>query len=1226
MSQKVVEFYVETLKKYSKKLNKEKLTVLMQVGEFFEIYGLVYPDGKREGNIWEFCDNVNLKIAEKKQDVYENPEITVYMGGVGISYVNPYIQKAVERFGWTVVIFEQSRIGNTAKFERTESQIISPGININSESFSNITMIIYLEQTKNYMKGRNVSSTSNNISNNIINIGVSFVDCLTGANGVMAINNSNTSDISIPFDELLKLLTIKNPNELIIYMENCDSSSISDEDLINALHLFNYQYKIIREPIEANYAKIPYQSSIFNSIYVKHRGILDILQQLDIEGEAHNYSRIALCLLLDFIIKHDKSIIEKLERPEIVINNDKYLMLANNCLEQLDIIDNGSSNSCSNSNSNNNTSSRRLSLLDLLDNTKTALGKILLRQRLSMPITDSKLLIERYTTIGELVELHNTHMLTKNDKFGSPLHQLRSHLSGIKNIDNYLRKIITHKIQPTDIENYMNSLTNCIKVYEYVSRVLTNNITLKNNNNNNNNKINNTNKSYNNQSFIKNLIPNESNYAIFTKLHLTFTTDINLDALQYNVWRAIESNPFKKGVSSKLDKLQEEIDNDRGFLDNLVLELSKIIDPSYKTETAKAKIISIGENATKGIHIYTTKKNKDILEAYFTKKDAKNINSSKQSTIIIGNYTIESKNIKFTQMKESKWEIDIIYLKTSNGTLKANIDKMGRIVKEEFVKWIQDKIISNMEVLNALNMFARFIAEIDLLQSNTLNAVEKGYVAPVININYNKNLNKNIKSFIKVDKIRHPIIEHITTNAKYVPNDVVMGIGINNVGSDNNNNNSSSDGMLLFGVNAVGKSSLMKSIGINVIMAQAGMYVAASRFEYKPYKYLFTRIRNNDNLYAGLSSFEVEMKEFKIILKYANEESIILGDELCSGTNSQDATALVAAGVGILSKRKCSFIFATHLHSLSNMPEITKLSNVKLFHMLVEKDPKDPKKLIYSRKIQPGSGPNSYGILVCESMNLDDEFIMKAKEIRASMNSTGGSNEQSYTEIATLCSKYNTNKVIAMCEVCSNHIATDVHHINQQCDANHNGIINDMENGIFNKNKLWNLVSLCKECHIGVHNVPSKLEIGGYINTSDGVELQYKWLGLGGCCCDDELGSDSGSDSGSDTICNSNSNSNSDKEDDTEESNDNSNNAFENKLEVETPKPEVIIMMETKEKSNKSKKSEKVEKKGIESITEEIKEIIMKMKMANYTPKKIQFDLKRNHNIELTQHQVRNYE
>ena len=90
MAQKVVEFYIETLKEYKKKLNKDKVTLLMQVGEFFEIYGLIYPDNRREGNIWEFCDNVNLKIADKKQDVYGDPNIQVLMGGVGISYINPY--------------------------------------------------------------------------------------------------------------------------------------------------------------------------------------------------------------------------------------------------------------------------------------------------------------------------------------------------------------------------------------------------------------------------------------------------------------------------------------------------------------------------------------------------------------------------------------------------------------------------------------------------------------------------------------------------------------------------------------------------------------------------------------------------------------------------------------------------------------------------------------------------------------------------------------------------------------------------------------------------------------------------------------------------------------------------------------------------------------------------------------------------------------------------------
>ena len=406
MAQKVVEFYIETLKNYTKKLNKDKVTLLMQVGEFFEIYGLIYPDGRKEGNIWEVCDNLNLKIGDKKQEVYGDPEIQVVMGGVGESYINPYIQKAVDRFGWTVVIFEQSKIGNTSKFERKEASIISPGININSDSnnISNITMIIYIEQVKKYYTCNNssISNTSNsassntnifnskinnnnnnkynnnnNINNCQVNIGVAFVDCLTGANGVISINNSSKSDISIPLDELLKLLTIKNPKELLIYIntpsqtlpnkpstpstppEVKDDDIFSDNNLVNALHLFNYQFKIIRDVIDEKFDNSFYQSKILETVYKNHKGILDITQQLDIDGAQHNYSRIALTMLLEFILNHDKSIITKLEKPEIMLNSDKYLMLANNCLEQLDIIDNIKDNE------SKNLSAKRICLLTL---------------------------------------------------------------------------------------------------------------------------------------------------------------------------------------------------------------------------------------------------------------------------------------------------------------------------------------------------------------------------------------------------------------------------------------------------------------------------------------------------------------------------------------------------------------------------------------------------------------------------------------------------------------------------------------------------------------------------------------------------------------------------------------------------------------------------------------------------------------------------------------------
>ena len=122
-------------------------------------------------------------------------------------------------------------------------------------------------------------------------------------------------------------------------------------------------------------------------------------------------------------------------------------------------------------------------------------------------------------------------------------------------------------------------------------------------------------------------------------------------------------------------------------------------------------------------------------------------------------------------------------------------------------------------------------------------------------------------------------------------------------------------------------------------------------------------------------------------------------------------------------------------------------------------------------------------------MNLDGDFIEKAKEIRASMNT-----KQTTIEVALITtSKYNAKKIIAICEICCDSTATDVHHINQQCDANHNNVIESNEYGIFNKNKLWNLVSLCKNCHKSVHNSPPSLNIIGYVNTSIGIELQYKW-------------------------------------------------------------------------------------------------------------------------------------
>ena len=119
----------------------------------------------------------------------------------------------------------------------------------------------------------------------------------------------------------------------------------------------------------------------------------------------------------------------------------------------------------------------------------------------------------------------------------------------------------------------------------------------------------------------------------------------------------------------------------------------------------------------------------------------------------------------------------------------------------------------------------------------------------------------------------------------------------------------------MYGVNAVGKSSYMKSIGISIIMAQSGFFVSARKFKFSPYKYLFTRISNNDNIFKGKSTFAVEMGEIRSIIKRTNEYSLVLGDELFD-TETTSALSLVTTGVMTLCAKKSCFVFITHLSTI----------------------------------------------------------------------------------------------------------------------------------------------------------------------------------------------------------------------------------------------------------------------------------------------------------------------
>lgn len=353
---------------------------------------------------------------------------------------------------------------------------------------------------------------------------------------------------------------------------------------------------------------------------------------------------------------------------------------------------------------------------------------------------------------------------------------------------------------------------------------------------------------------------------------------------------------------------------------------------------------------------------------------------------------------------------------------------------------------------------ASSVANMDTLQSKAYMAKTYHYCRPTIDMTA-------AKSFVSVEGLRHCLIEHLNTTEAYVANDVSLGKSV----SENNGVETFSkifsasifaepDGILLYGTNAVGKTSFIRALGIAVILAQSGCYVPCSAFRYKPYTAIFSRILGNDNIFKGLSTFAVEMSELRLILKMADENSLILGDELCSGTETESALAIFMSGLLQLHEARSSFLFATHFHEILRFDEMSEMPRLQCMHMAVEYN-RELDCLIYDRRLRPGAGNRMYGLEVCQSLHLPKEFLEKAYALRAKYYpDTRGALS------APTSAKYSAAKVRGKCEMCGEVAGTETHHLSPQESADADGYIGGMH-----KNHPANLASVCEKCHLSIH-------------------------------------------------------------------------------------------------------------------------------------------------------------
>jgi len=394
-------------------------------------------------------------------------------------------------------------------------------------------------------------------------------------------------------------------------------------------------------------------------------------------------------------------------------------------------------------------------------------------------------------------------------------------------------------------------------------------------------------------------------------------------------------------------------------------------------------------------------------------------------------------------------EIDIL-----RSQLAAAATRFARVVEEE-LPVVCDTVLAGAGAAG-LRELEDWLADADV--TYTINRVSKefGFCRP--------RLSQEQGAFVKICHLRHPLIEKAQAAVEYITHDIAM--------------TKEKAGHLIYGVNASGKSSLMKSCGIAILLAQAGCYVPATEFVFWPFRRIFTRIQNTDNIWAGLSSFAVEMTELREILQTADADTLVLGDEVCSGTESTSATALVGATLEHLHDVGAKFLFATHLHGLLSLPRVPTMPGISIWHLLVRYDPVT-QKLIYDRTLKEGAGNSLYGLEVARAMGLPRGVLERAIELRHVFVGS------SRTENA-LATGWNSELARHACGVCKHPILRDleVHHIRQQAEAGADG---RFDNGL-HKNHLSNLIVVCQKCHDDHH--AGRITIGPARMTSEGVERE----------------------------------------------------------------------------------------------------------------------------------------
>lgn len=982
--------YIQLTKQYQTKYG-PKTIVLLQVGAFFEVYGFRCPHTNQilESQIVEFSQICNLNVSEKKI-VFDAKQ--VLMAGFRDYTLDKYLQKLCEN-GYTAVVYVQEKVGKA--ITRVLDSVHSAGTYVSYETdnlpqMTNNIMCIWIDVH------RPASRSNNRASSEMMICGAAVANIFTGKSYLSEYQHAFQIQPTA-FDELERMVAVHSPSEVIIISALNDTqikSIVQFSGLSNGPIIHTVSTETSEKAVKCGQQK-----------FVRH--ILDTFfgkEAADLCAEFQMYPTAvqAFCYLLDFVQEHNPNLVRNIAIPHFH-NSCMGVLLANHTLKQLNILPDAAQMQSANK------YGHLSSVSTFLNKCCSAMGKRLFQSQLVQPTTDTEWLNNEYRMTEIMLQTEQYEMV-------GPFRKI---LGQVRDIEKLCRQLVLRKIYPSSIYQLYGTVQMAQQIHICLA---------------------------------ENTIVQDYLIGSLNSVDMSTICGQVMEFLDTNLWidkcfgissmNNFEESIVRPGICPELDQALASYDKNTRIFNTIHQYLNELMQKQGGSSSAvdETEYVKVHETEKSGISLQITKKRGLVLKRILQDLGSKLLPHTDE--------IVAWKDCKFTSASASTDEIEFPLL--------TQICRELLYQKETLNKWIAaayGQVLTKFETgfYEILDIIAKYLAKIDVLQCKAYIAKEYNYCCPVIDDNTTN------KSYVSAKSLRHVLIEHIQTNEIYVANDLSLG---KEWGQDQNSENSI-DGILLYGTNAVGKTSLIRALGISIIMAQAGLFVPCTEFNYRPYSAIFSRILGNDNLFRGLSTFAVEMSELRVILKMADQNSLILGDELCSGTETESALSIFVAGLMDLHEKKASFIFATHFHEIVKYEEIQGLRRLALKHMAVHYD-RELDALVYDRKIRDGAGNRMYGLEVCKSLHLDDQFLDKAYKIR------GKYFPDSRGELAHETTVYNAKKVRGMCELCHTELGTETHHLTAQKDATGDGFL-DTDDGRFHVNHPANLMTVCEKCHLKFH-------------------------------------------------------------------------------------------------------------------------------------------------------------